>query len=925
MIRNSLSTSRSGGQFMRLASLLSVVAGLVLLGASLAAAQTPNKLLAIQSTNVGGAPTITLKTENPVGYRYTVYDSFDPVRVVIDFPGMDVSQVQESIKLSEPNLQEVRVSSFDLESGKLGRVEILLGKTASYEVSLTGNDFNVTFKAPAGKVASIGQKLVKNQDVKTGRKTKKETAAEPVKAAVEPAAAQPDSATEPQAKSPHVPVQTTAVKKSAVSPDGVSFAGPQGQQARFVAPEMKRFQYFRLAGPARLVVDVYGVKPRFKQRSFAAVDGFKRIRVGVYADKTRFVFDAEGSALPGFEVARDGDAVVVDWSGRAVSSSAAEAAPVVQSAVKPSAQGVPVVIEALDFDTRDGRSIFSVKMSGAGQLIPAVQKGDVVQFGVANATINRSLRRVVDASSFPSAVKLITPYLVQNKKGQDVRFAVELKGPVSYTLKRQGTRILFQTDDGAFAEIAPPSPEAVAVPVAAVKSTPSSQELAETVEAVKKADVEKSDKKSVATPVAAPHSNTIIAEPSAQYTGEKISLVFDNADIRQILQLIGEVANLNIIASDEVKGNITLRLLDVPWDQALDLIMDIKDLGMLKTGNVARILPRSRIRSMEEAKLSARRTKEKLQDLVTEVIMVSHASLDNVAGPVSELLTERGKLTPDARNKQIIVTDVPSAIASIKQLVSILDTPERQVLIESRIVEANSNFSRDLGVKWGFSYDNRAGSSAGDSFANLDNASLGLGGSFLLNPTGITGSNSSGLGTSFTFGRLGIDSSVLDLKISALETSGHGKVISQPRIATLNGEAATISQGTKIPYQSVSDQGTETKFENAELKLEVTPVINPDDSVILEISASNSSVGATVPTGVGDAIAIDEKKAETKVLVRDGETTVIGGIFVEDERFSESGVPVLMSMPIVGNLFKSTTKSNERRELLIFVTPRILK
>jgi len=915
---------------MRLASFLSVVAGLVLLGASLAAAQTPNKLLAIQTTDVDGAPTITLKTENPVGYRYTVYDSFDPVRVVIDFPGMDVSQVQESIKLSEPNLQEVRVSSFDLESGKLGRVEILLGKTASYEVSLSGNDFNVTFKAPAGKVASIGQKLVKKQDVKAERKTKKETAAEPVKAASEPVAARPGPADEPQAQGSGVAVQTKAAKKPTVSSSGVSFAGPQGQQARFVAPEMKRFQYFQLAGPARLVVDVYGVKPQFKQRSFAAADGFKRIRVGVYADKTRFVFDAEGPALPGFEVARDGDAVVVDWSGRAVSSSAAEAAPVVQSAVKPSAQGVPVVIEALDFDTRDGRSIFSVKMSGAGQLIPAVQKGDVVQFGVANATINRSLRRVVDASSFPSAVKLITPYLVQNKKGQDVRFAVELKGPVSYSLKRQGTRILFQTDDGAFAEAAPPSPEAVAVPVAAVKSTPS-RELTETVKVAKvakvakKAEAEKSDEKGAVTSVAARHSNTIVAEPPAQYSGEKISLVFDNADIRQILQLIGEVANLNIIASDEVKGNITLRLLDVPWDQALDLIMDIKDLGMLKTGNVARILPRSRIRSMEEAKLSARRTKEKLQDLVTEVIMVSHASLDNVAGPVSELLTERGKLTPDARNKQIIVTDVPSAIASIKQLVSILDTPERQVLIESRIVEANSNFSRDLGVKWGYSYDNRAGSSAGDSFANLDNASLGLGGSFLLNPTGITGSNSSGLGTSFTFGRLGIDSSVLDLKISALETSGHGKVISQPRIATLNGEAATISQGTKIPYQSVSDQGTETKFENAELKLEVTPVINPDDSVILEISASNSSVGATVPTGVGDAIAIDEKKAETKVLVRDGETTVIGGIFVEDERFSESGVPVLMSMPIVGNLFKSTTKTNERRELLIFVTPRILR
>lgn len=300
--------------------------------------------------------------------------------------------------------------------------------------------------------------------------------------------------------------------------------------------------------------------------------------------------------------------------------------------------------------------------------------------------------------------------------------------------------------------------------------------------------------------------------------------------------------------------------------------------------------------------------------------MVSHTDVANVAGPAGELLTARGKITQDARNKQIIVTDVPAAIDQIRQLVKILDTPERQVLIDARIVEANSNFARDLGVKWGYSYTENPNR----EFPNLSSGELGAGGSFVISPTSIATGSASGLGTSFTFGRLGIDKSVLDLRISALETAGYGKVVSQPRIATLNGEAAMISQGTKIPYQSVSDQGTETKFENAELKLEVTPTINPDDTIILKIVASNSSVGATVPTGVGDAIAIDEKKAETKVLVRDGETTVIGGIFVEDDRVSDSGVPFFKKIPLFGNLFKSQTKSNEKRELLIFVTPRIL-
>lgn len=929
MIRLFRRIFRPGGQVMRFSSIISFVAGVALLCSTAAFAQPANKLLSVQMDAAAASPTVTLQTESPVGYSYTVYDSFDPVRVVIDFPGMDVSQVQDTIKLDDPNLQEVRVSAFDLESGKLGRIEVLLGQATNYDVALSGNDFKISFNKVAGQVSTIGQKL--GQSAPVAVKSEVAPVAEPVEAVVDPApvvvAAAPAAA--PAAMNSSLP----AGKK-------VFFDGAQGDQARFTAPEMDRYQFFKLAGPPRLVVDVYGVEPGFKTRSFEVEQGFSRIRVGVYTDKTRFVFDAQDEVMPGFEVGQDGDAVVVDWSGKAMPAATAspavkpapapvapkqapvaaaqKAAPV---AVKPAQKAAQVAIESLDFDAKEGVSTFTVTMSGPGKLIAAVQDDDVVRFGVENATIGRSLRRVVDASSFPSAVKLITPYIVQNKGVQEVRFAAELKGPVSYRVTQSGNRIVFTSNDGAFAEFTPPSHETVAVivePTAPAAAAPS-QILAETIEAVSASDPNSQTEVAVDAP-----TTISIAKERPKYTGETISLVFDNADIRQILQLIGDVSGLNIIASDEIKGSVTLRLIDVPWDQALDLIMDIKDLGMLRDGNVARILPRARIRSMEEAQLTARRTKERLEDLATEVIMVSHTDLGNVAGPATELLTERGKITQDSRNKQIIVTDVPSVIADIKQLISILDTPERQVLIESRIVEASSNFSRDLGVKWGFSYDNQVGGRSGDSFANLNSANLGLGGAFVLPPAGVANTAVSGIGSAFTFGRVGVDSTVLDLRISALETSGHGKVVSQPRVATLNGEAAMISQGTKIPYQSVSDEGTKTKFENAELRLEVTPIINPDGSVILEISAANSSVGATVPTGVGNAIAIDEKKAETKVLVRDGETTVIGGIFVEDERFSESGVPVLMSLPYVGKLFKSTTTTSERRELLIFITPRIL-
>ncbi len=913
---------------MRYRSIFVLVAASVLLLGQVSFAKQQNSLLSIEMDAKADSPTVVIKTERPVGYSYTVYDSFDPVRVVVDFPGMDVGKVPGKIVFTDADIQGARVSSYDLESGRLGRVEILLAKTTDYEIDQDGTRFAIRFKD--GKaVATIGEKPA------AAPAGKKEEGGKPPAAKPEPG---PKAAAAGKAAPAGPAVAAVTAPKAQAEPEAtagkVVFSGVEGTRATLVAPDMTRYQYFRLAGPPRLVVDLYGVKPGFRERRFSAGQGFSQVRVGVYREKTRFVFDAEKGGLPAYDVARFGDAVVVDWSGRAVSSATQKAKEAATRSGAPdrSPAVVPVAIEALDFDSKDGVSTFTIRMSGPGRLIPAVQDGDLVRFGVANATINRGLRRVVDASSFPSAVKLITPYVVQSGGVQEVRFAVELKGPVGYRVRQEGRNIVFTTEDGAFAEAAPPAEERVAVPVEAVadkaaESTPdkaveSTSGQPETIEAV----IEPAARAGETSATSAERPATMLIAPEKpKYTGEKISLVFDNADIRQILQLIADVSGLNIIASDEVKGSITLRLIDVPWDQALDLIMDIKDLGMLREGNIARILPRSRIRSMEEAKLTARRTKERLEDLTTEVIKVSHTDLTNVSGPASELLTERGKITEDARNKQIIVTDVPSVIEKIRQLVKILDTPERQVLIESRIVEANSNFARDLGVKWGYSYDEQSNGSAGNKFAALDNGSLGLGGSFVLAPGEISAGSASGFGTSFTFGRLGVDSNVLDLRISALETAGRGKVVSQPRIATLNGESALISQGTKIPYQSVSDEGTETKFENAELKLEVTPVINPDDTIILEIIASNSSVGATVPTGVGDAIAIDQKKAETKVLVRDGETTVIGGIFVEDERYSESGVPVLMHIPFVGGLFKSSTKTNERRELLIFITPRIMQ
>lgn len=672
-----------------------------------------------------------------------------------------------------------------------------------------------------------------------------------------------------------------------------------GQVLLMADGSIEKFRHFRLGAPPRLVVDLYGVKPGAAANSYTLSGAFKGVRTGVYPTKTRFVFDAAGARLPEYSVSSTGQAVQVAWDDM----------PVVGEEVPVSQEGAAVTVQAIDFKAEGGHSVLTLDLSDGATLIDPVAEGDMVRFGIGNASISRALRRAIDPSSFPSAIRLITPYTVFANGIQDVRFAVELKGPVPYRLEKEGNLVRFIVEDGPFAEMAPAPLTTQKVPVAMPTEMVAVQPevdgmIAEPV---------------VASPFAPVVGAVTAAAPGQKpaFTGQKITLVFDDASIRNILQLIAEVSDLNIIAGDDVKGTITLRLVDVPWDQALELIMDIKGLGMLREGNVVRIMPKEQIRKMQQEQFTASRALEKLEDLVTEVVTVNYTDVNTVAEKSRERLTERGSIIEDVRDKKLIISDIPSVVADIKKLIALLDVPERQVLIQARIVEASSTFSRDLGVNWGITYDNNPAGNT--SVANV----TGMGGSFALPPS-LVGAGAGGFASDFQFGRVGLDKLVLDLRLSALETSGHGRIVSTPRVTTLNGQEAEISQGTEIPYQSVSDEGTKTEFKKAELSLKVTPEINPDGSIFLEIEAKNDSRGATVSTGLGEAPAIDTKQAETKVLVQDGETTVIGGIFIEDRQESDAGVPWLQHIPILGHLFKSHSISEERRELLIFITPRIL-
>jgi type IV pilus assembly protein PilQ len=883
-------TSTMAGKFRRFGRWRDIVgagllgmAVLLLTAGSAIAVQASNQVLAIGMDPTTASPSVLIETAESVGYRYTVYDSFDPIRVVIDFPGMTVGNVPASTKNLPAPLLELKVTKLDLASGALTRVEIILAASADYQIVPEGKNFRIIFPARV-------------------------TAAAPAAAAASPppqATTSPEPVSAPVTAPVTAPAPVPAARRASLLTQVIV---TPGQAVLATNGEVARYEQFTLNNPLRLVVDLFGVAPDFKQRAFPASGGFKQVRVGVYADKVRLVFDADGKVLPEHAIEKQAGGLVVRWGKQlsaaappvAVAAGAPPAPPA--SAVapnpapvkKPVAPGGQVAIEGLDFQNRDGRSYVVLSLSAPAQVTQPVQIGNLVRFEVRNATISRGLRRTIDAAAFPSAVSTVTPYIISDSGKPAVRIAVELKGAAPYTLVNEGDVVMLIVEDGRFVEAAPPAVTTRAVETTAVPVAPLTPELV------------------VVTPAA----------PAPQYTGQKISLVFDNADIRSILQLIGDVSGLNILASNDVKGEITLRLIDVPWDQALDLVLDTANLGKIREGNVIRIMPIDKIRERASSTMKLQREEFDEGILETRAFSVSYSKVDDVKKFLADLSSQRGSIIADGRNKQLIVKDVPLVLEQMADMIRRVDQPERQVMIEARIVEANTSFTRSLGVKWAGDY--KDGSDPANQNGDITSGAIGAGGAFLV-PLPVAGVAASGLATGITFGALDGNLNI-NLRLSALESSGEGKIISTPRVTTLNGQKALISQGTKIPYTTVSNDGAGTEFENAELKLEVTPEINPDGSVILDVKASNSAVGTVYQSaGGGDAPAIEEKKAETKVLVRNGQTTVIGGIFVESEINGKTGVPLLMDIPFLGGLFRSTTKTKERRELLIFITPRIVQ
>ena len=649
---------------------------------------------------------------------------------------------------------------------------------------------------------------------------------------------------------------------------------------------------FVVQSPARIALDLPGVSSDLQRNAVELNHGNLRMaQVAQAADRTRVVLNLNQPTNYRAEI-----------QGRSllVSLDQVAAAPVAAAPVRAFAESSNVAALPLrDIDFRrgvenTGRVIVDLANNQVGVDIRQQGQNLVVEF--LRSSLPEGLRRRLDVTDFGTPVQTITTV----QTGDRVRMVIEPKGLWEHSA--------YQSDNQLVVEVR--------------QQKVSGDKLTQ----------------------------------GPGYRGEKLSLNFQNIDVRSLLQVIADFTNFNIVTSDTVQGNLTLRLKDVPWDQALDIILQAKSLGMKRSGNVLQIAPKEELAAKEKAELEAQAAIRDLEPMRTQSFQLNYSKAADIATQLTSsggsggggagatgtrgLLSARGSVIAEPRTNQIFVSDIPSRLIQVEEMIAKLDVAVRQVLIEARIVEATDTFGKSLGVKLGGG-DLRGirGGDAGYSVGGGNRIALGGNYNAIGATTGAFESSAltsltsqmvnlpaSGLGgvspTSFAISLFSSAANrFLNLEISALEADGKGRVVSSPRVVTADQTKALIEQGTEFPYQQATSSGaTSIAFRKAVLKLEVTPQITPEGNIILDLDVNKDSPGTPVEGGM----SINTKRVRTQVLVENGGTVVIGGIFELNERESENKVPVLGDIPVVGNLFKQRTRQAEKQEMLVFITPKMI-
>lgn len=877
-------------------------------------------LAAIESISVrgeGDAAELIIKLSEST--TYTSYRTTSPLRLVIDLSQSTQGAITAPVVLNRGNFKVATVSRYDTDAGVLTRLDVELVRDADAVLSVSKEnpgEIRVSFPTLATQPAPV--------DVPAAAVAK---IPEPTSV---PVSEKPASS--PAVPDPLPPVQSVesrALTEVSVKDNAIILAinGGAGE-----------FKTFRLNKPDRFAVDLFDVKSVLASRMIPVnAFGISSVRLGLYPDKVRVVFDAVDGNLPEITATKTSEGVTVSpkrespgVTQEAVAAaetksnvtaetvtkkeSVAQESATPENSTKPAAalpsaqeMGVKPVsptaaagVEMIDFQVVNGLSRVAVRVTGNVVVEPPVKSPGFVTLTIRNATLSKRLQRSLEAKGFFSPVLRVTPLLVKTRKGTDTKIRIAMRTPVPYEYRQEGDMLFvdFKNPEDLDVGKVATGPQGIRP-----KTGHGANDLA-----VKDATL-RSELVSHSESSSKPYAS------SKMYKGRKVTLEFADAEVRKIFQLLSEVSNKNFVLGDDVTGTISIKLVNVPWDQALDIILDTKGLDKREDGNIVIIKGKGKFKSQAEEDLEIKKQQYRAMELKSETFSVNYADITGIVSQFMAIKSERGVITPDTRTNKVIVRDIPLAIEDMRKLLAQLDIPEKQVMIEARIVEASSTFVRSLGVNWGIHYTDPSG-----SFLGITQLDTGFGGITTAPPTSGTGTSSGGnLGISF--GALG-NGVKLDMRLSAAATAGLAKIISSPKVATLNNKTAKIAQGQQIPYTSSTSDKTETKFVEAALALEVTPHINANGTISLKIDAKNDSMG-DVPTG-STAPAINKKQATTEMLLRDGETTVIGGIFVDGESDTDEGVPFLMDIPFIGKFFKTSSKSKTKTELLVFITPRIL-
>lgn len=625
---------------------------------------------------------------------------------------------------------------------------------------------------------------------------------------------------------------------------------------------------FTISSPARIALDFSGTTnatgTAVQDIGLGDVRNVNLVQAG---DRSRLVFNLKRPL--NYATAIEGKAVIVtiDGSGGIATAVNSSGLPVSAAPAVADKQSIR------DIDFRrgvggEGRIVVDLPNNQIG--VDVRQQGQAILVDFFKTGLPDVLRRRLDVSDFGTPVKTVTT----STQGENVRMTIEPKGLWEHSA--------YQSDTQLVIEVRP------------IKEEPNK-----------------------------------LTQGTQGYRGEKLSLNFQNVEVRAVLQVIADFTGLNIITSDTVNGNLTLRLKDVPWDQALDIVMQAKGLDMRKNGNVIWIAPKDELLTKEKLELEQRSQIAELEPVRTETFQLNYqkadsfkAILDNAGGGGKSILSKRGSAVIDPRTNQLFVTDIASKLEEIRKLVQKTDIASRQVLIEARIVEADDKFSKNLGAKLGFGIQTpTAGNPTviGGQQTGIGASPGTVGGNSVNLPAAGLGGASAGSVALTLFNAAA--TRFINLELTALESDGKGKILSSPRVITADQLKATIEQGTELPYQVATSSGaTSLAFRKANLKLEVTPQITPDGNVILDVDVNKDSVGQATLQG----FAIDTKHVKTQVLIENGGTVVIGGIYIQQDRNTVTKVPFFGDIPVVGNLFKTTARTNDKTELLIFLTPKVI-